>query len=1227
MYTCPKSANLSFASLSVIPHSRTSLPELRALWRRLTPSLVGACTSRICISRNCDLRILTFGVFVLFFVSAAAYASAQAPGTPPPTEILSGSSDTNEPSTENELRIKGFLFLDESGVPVLMPGTSFEEMERLQNLEAGVDSRSQMFDFQSLEISGSATKSASNSQGRAELKIVIRLTIDSTSGRTIAIPLRMKNFHPLGPPDVNGLDDYRMTVSNGDAGHVLLVKTSARREVVVTMNVAARVESGATQEISFQLPDVPSLVKITTDGEGLSGEVVGRGDEVLQVQRKAGRPDQFVIESGGGAFSLRWGKRDRGSDSTPLLEIDNSRMVVQWDSPQDQPIASCQMIVRSVRGSVGSLKIRLPENAVLLDTPTLGNNGQSVEILTPDASESGTILEVKIPEQERQQRIDLNLDLQFSMNDANAQTPLVLKVPEVIGALRQRGEIQVLTGDDYRLRWRSRPWVQSVLAQPSDEAGRSYLFRYDRATFDLPVWLATTRRQLRLSTNAVISIHDTIARIEYTITASGRAAEGTMLKVVFGDWRLRSIENTQTNLQIESVVNDNIHEIYLESVSSGDPAPIRIVAEHDLNAKSPVSIGSTATDANDRSVSFELPYIIDIEDTMLVQSSTFAIGGKGRKVLVVDLESSKNIDRLIGAENVVPVAPVKTAYQVLPPDSRAVLIGKIAEQLPSISLAGDATVEIEGQTIHAVLDWIVNSPLDLEGRLPIQIPVRKSIDPTPSSVNASPAENAAATSIPDPLALTQDVAASGTLSDEAIFGWTVTVNGRPAVLESRGEDRYELVSDQLASGSISIRWNYIRPINAPTNQDQFESLPIPRPFAVDTTFRGSMRVSLVGDRATELLTVPTRYSGEATASTLLGSEAAPPETDVLEGPVRRSMNDTSIALDTLPREPIELRFRLRQLVDDNLFVSRAVLRTVAGYETRMEQVLAEVQGSSELRLGIPVGDYKLSSEAIVDGMPADVRRSDHTLIVSLPSDDASHLVDLRVWLPMESAALASEIEPALTMPMGVGRVYWEIFSPQDSHVIWASPTLGRAMAWRFDSLRLFREAELSSRSLGQWVGGGELVDAPRGNRYLYSGSDVRSFSALVVSRTVLWAVTGSMVLFVAVLLTFVPQTRHPFSAIVAAILFTGLLIIAPDAAVLAGQFGAIALVLVIVMTAIRAMVQSRDSHTALLPRTSRSKRDEKSTRMQAEPPSASRGTMSVTRSIAPTSSSINKVSS
>jgi membrane protein implicated in regulation of membrane protease activity len=119
---------------------------------------------------------------------------------------------------------------------------------------------------------------------------------------------------------------------------------------------------------------------------------------------------------------------------------------------------------------------------------------------------------------------------------------------------------------------------------------------------------------------------------------------------------------------------------------------------------------------------------------------------------------------------------------------------------------------------------------------------------------------------------------------------------------------------------------------------------------------------------------------------------------------------------------------------------------------------------------------------------------------------------------------------------------------------------------------------------------------------------------LAVSRVVLWLIVGAIVLITALMLTHIPKTRHPMTAVVGAMLFAGLLAIAPDAAVLAGHFAVIALVLVIVMIAVRSLVTPRSSDRILASREAR-RRAEASTHSLNPPAAEKRSSVTHTQAL------------
>ena len=96
---------------------------------------------------------------------------------------------------------------------------------------------------------------------------------------------------------------------------------------------------------------MPSKIELSVKADGVQGEILGRGDEVLLKQSWAGKGTDFLIESGGGNYSLRWVSSARAKDDVPMLEVE-SRINVRWESPQDPLIAECLVTIEKPRGVV-----------------------------------------------------------------------------------------------------------------------------------------------------------------------------------------------------------------------------------------------------------------------------------------------------------------------------------------------------------------------------------------------------------------------------------------------------------------------------------------------------------------------------------------------------------------------------------------------------------------------------------------------------------------------------------------------------------------------------------------------------------------------------------------------------------------------------------------------------------------------------------------------------------
>ncbi|HBV66472.1 MAG TPA: hypothetical protein DEF45_26045 [Rhodopirellula sp.] len=1073
-------------------------------------------------------------VWLLALVSlwfSAGIVLAQPPGTTPNRDVFSQQQDGVDASG---LPIRAFMFLSESDNVVLMPGLSWEEFERLSNPDSVVDSNQQLFSFQSIAVKGEVE--AERFEGEVSLGILVA----PSQGQWIRIPLQMGNFHRLKAPDITGVENYFMTLTSDGSGHLLLVKTDQQQEVKLRMEVSARVVSSTVAKtLDFKLPSAPSKVDLTVGAVGVEGEIVGRGDEVLQTKVVQAIGTNFQIESGGGNYSLRWGSSSRTKDDTALLEVE-SRINVRWDSPQDPLIADFLLTVENVRGSIDSFQLRLPPGAVVLDSLRLGDSGRTIDLGEPVQGRDEEIRDVIIPEAERGSRIDLSFELQLPNDNASESSPLDFHVAEVVGSLRHKGVIAVETGGDYRLRWLSSPWVDRVIGELGEDAvnsGRTYEFRFERASFELPLYLGEKGRQLRMTSNSILDVYDAAASLEMTISINGQVSKG-LLQFNDAGWQIREIQDSETGELLDLFEEDD-RFLNMRNVGNGDLSQIRILAELQLSPEN-------------GDVGFYLPTVTDVEGAARVQKATLDIKSTGRSMLVVDLAASVGLTRGIVAGADVSVGKSSTmSYQIQTQEKRPKVVGALVAQPPRISLASEATIELSGNQLRTDVDWTVTSSLDLEGRLFVRIPDASSPATLDASSPATLNENGDAMGS---AALEGESNETSTLDDaEDISGpdketidpdleepWVVSVNGAPAKLKHVDGDRYELISERLAMNAMAITWRRVQDLNAAGGDGAVISVPLPSPGILDVTIRGSMGVTLRGDQGFDLVSADRQ---------------------------RRKRLD----LVTFPRDPLSLKLLSRLTSQEELTVQKTVLRTVVGRNLRHESVYAKVQGGGRFQVGLPSNAADVSVQAFIDGKQGTVRREENTLVVLLPNDREAHVVDLQVWIGHETPASFANVKPLLRLPFGVGRVYWQIVAPSDGHVLWASPTLGRSMSWRFDRWKLYRQPSHDDLRLLQLVDATSIA-MPPGNRYLYIGSDLRSFEVVIVSRVVLWVLIGSVVLLAAGVLTNFPKSRHPLTAVVLAVMFGGLLAIAPDAAVLAGQFGIIALVLVVVMIAVRALV-------------------------------------------------------
>ena len=1036
-------------------------------------------------------------------------SSAQPPGTQPPQELLNPSAK----DTDSGIPIRAFMFLTESGNPVLMPSLTWEEFERYLNLDAGIETSSQQFSYQALEIIGTALGN------RAELEVGLKLSVDATAGSWVSVPIKLGNFHLLEPIRSEPLVEVMTTVSADGSGYRVFFRSDKRTETTLVMRFSAKIDGNATlRNMSFRLPDVPTKVSLVVDEKAANADVIGQGDEIIQLGKNDSGQMQVSVESSGGEYTVRWGSEGKSEQTAPIYEVD-SRATIRWDSPQDPLNITVRLNVNNIRGAVKEFDLSLPKNAILIETPSSLDSGQEFQLGPIRVSGDVQLRKITLPSDIQQQRVDFGFEYQLDHQNASRNEPLQFVVPSVQGSLRHRGELDFLTPTEYRLRWRSSSWVRRLAAENTDEAVSNRLdrFAFDRSSFVLPLWLSENKRQLRITSRSEITTRESNVTLWMQVEISGETEDG-LIRFDDAGWEVRVVES-QLGTPLTTLEEEGDRVVDISALTTEEASQLLFQFQRVLNDQQDVD-----------TVSYDLPRILAPNTDGVVRDSTLELINDGRSILVVDLEASRGLTR----SNVMNtgLANEATSYRLIDGEYPARLEGLLVEQPTQITLASDTSIELDGELLTSSGDWVVSSILDLEGRLAVRIP---------DSVSAGNAIEEGTSSEAD----------ENNVEPNRLQGspWTVTVDEVPAELRHLGEDRYVLISDRLTSGTMRVRFRGQQQISVSANTGDVLEVSFPRPAVTDVTMRGPVIINLQADQQRRLVLMD--QAGEQ-----------------------------SLEFPQIPREPLRLRLATPEKPDKKMVVGPTVLRSVLGSSVRHDQILAKVTGGNSYEFSLRVDPALTTVKCFLDGQLVGFERTGNKLVVPLATTANEQLIDVRVWSPTVNNTFFNELNPLVEINQLSQGAYWQIVVPIDTHAIWASHVLGRLMSWRYDRWKLYRDPSYSDQALLDLVSSDSKF-IPEGNRYLYRGMATSDFKVCLLSRVGLWMIAGSFVIAFTSVVTMSRTFRHPTAIMILAILLSGICLIAPDGAILVAQFSLLAMLLVIVMLAVRVLAQPNSARRIL----------------------------------------------
>jgi len=1031
----------------------------------------------------------------------------------------------------NYVEPDAFYAVDKNGFRVMLPGMTFEEIDRLRKAAAGFEQAAKQYTIEQIAVEGTAD------DVRAELAITMIINFPVSSETRIIVPLEMEGFHPQGPADVVGVEEYGFDFAAGSGGHLLWVRIDQPRRVEVRIRAVSRTSTTGGTGLEVKLPMAPAQLKLKVRGENLEASIVGRGDEIVETEGSESGQTAINVQCSGNDFTVNWRTRNENQPTDQVLEA-TSRLRLAWDDPQTPPTVVAELEVNNRRGKLVPFDVVLPAGAELIEPL---QSSPSVQLMSRD-SPRGTVV-VSPADNEPLARLKFTLEYRLASGTYDASNPLLIQPPELPSAVRHAGEFEIRTDRNYRLRWLQNPAVRSARRPSGASDGaepRIYFFQFDRAAFQLPIWLATKRQAVRIEPSYSVTIEELTATIVGKIVVSGPVEEGIPIGLVTAGWRTTAIEDLESGRDISEPMNSLSDNLELEldafTPSANSEYGFRWTAERTF-------------DGSERMVHFPLPQVTTIDPRNVILSpGRVQIRTTSGLSVIPDLTASQGIERLIVASRAPGTPDTPSAdgldFRLLSIDREASFHGYLVERPPEATFTSAAEFAVgPADQLRTKIVWNVSPRSDLRGQLPVRLP--RSLRREASSEGGDALQ------------------------------WIVTVNGQVAVLRSAEENESVaadqiLYSQELGSQPCQIEWTLLSRLASSITE------PDPR--------RSDNRVPII-------LPVPAL----ARSSDFKPIEIRSIEEAGLQLILRHQGNETIGPIDLLADSTIEALIRLRETSPEGTAViDGALLRSEIGRQRRFDRLVAKVRRGSVVRIPLDaiVETANLSVPGFngrnailriyVDNIESSAFSvSSEGIQLNLPNANQDHFIDIRLWQTRDDVGVTTTLRPAFQVPLSVGKISWDVVLAADRHLIWYSPLAASWMRWQFDRGMIYRVPLRSYDELLRGLGTAPPTESTAGNRYLLVSSDPASLEIYQASRVVLWMVVAGSVLIISWALLYLPALRSAWSLIFAACILAGLAWNAPDFAAILGQLVFYAMIFVAIMVGLKGILARRPRATVL----------------------------------------------
>jgi hypothetical protein len=1039
-----------------------------------------------------------------------------------------------------------YILLDAEGRPQPVPGITYEDFLAawMQLQQPAAAQRGRRYSIESINVVGKA----GDSHAKLKFTAQVRLLADES----MEVPLGLLGAILDGEPRFatpTGDQAERTSADEGSrqgvqpaeylyfhpqrGGFVVHLegRSGDRREISLDV-IVPLIRDGTQTTLPLNCPRATSSSLSLIFDKPVGNAIVNTGT-LVAAERTAEGGVRLEVAGATGSVRLAWQAGDAaGGDVAAVLGAAGAiRVAIDGRSVR----SDVRLAVESYGGSFDRFQVRLPPGAQLIrEKPALADTpGHAERITVEDETPSarttggtplGQLVLVQLPSKQ-QGRTIVQLATEQPIGLVDGRPRVELGAFEVLGAVRQFGDVAVYVAGDWQGRWVMGDHVRQVDPSELDESLQleelTAAFQYDQQPWSLGVRIMPRQLRVHVAPKYEMEVLPDEARLTVHLAYQVFGTRAFEFQVALNGWEVTEDPVDSGGLVDQDriqVAPDGTLALPLAQSSSGR-AEITFTARRPLRRDQP---------------RFELPLPVPIADA--VGTGELVVTGAADVELLPDPAASSGLTAtpVTEASDAVPGKEgTKHHFRTSLPE--AVFVAERLHRAREVSVKAAAQLELQETEARIEQNFEYAVRYEPIQDLHFEIPPALEFDLEQTEIALVP------------FSAGKESASEGR---ETPLSFVTMDAERDASSGGRGQLRVALPQPRLGQFAIRVRYK-LRPPGGAWNGTAWLA-----PLFQQADGRTISQTALTRSPPTLAAALNTAETGSTWKLVQL----------VTEGIAAGSQSRDSRYVAARPEAALPL---LISTVDPNLpsstLVDRMWLQTWLSGDTRQDRAAFRFRTlASQTTVELPPQAPPDEVEVLVDGRPAEVlSRGTGRITVRPPSGgnsddrDAWHTLELRYRQPAGRGIVRRH---RFTPPQIVGTTllsdaYWQIVLPGDRHIVRAPERMTAASRWQWLGSFFGSRGVRSQADLEKWAGAtAQLAPVAADNQYLFTGmAPVATIEVITAPRWVIVLAASSAVLLVLAAWTYVPRTQRGWLLVGIALVIACLALAYPGPALLLAQ--------------------------------------------------------------------------